>query len=154
MPNYVTVADVDQYAADFGAAWAGDEADKEAAIRRAEAYLDGLNWKGRKTAGRAQDSAWPRTGAYDSDGFEIDAEEIPQEIQRAAAVLAVVELANPGGLTPQITPAQIAQSETVGPISVSYRQGGGAMDARPIVTSALDAIKGLLKPKTVFLERA
>lgn len=154
MPNYVTVADVDQYAADFGVAWSGTEPEKEAAIRRAEAYLDGLNWKGRKTAGRAQDSAWPRTGAYDSDGFEIDAEEIPQEIQRATAVLAVVELAAPNTLTPQITLAQIAQSETVGPISVSYRAGSGVSDARPVVTAAMDAIKGLLKPKTVFLERA
>lgn len=154
MPEYVTVADVDTYAADFGQAWSGDESDKLAAIRRAEAYLDGLNWRGIKTGGRSQVPAWPRSEVIDRDGEEVDPNQIPHEIQRAAAVLAVVELANPGGLTPQITPAQIAQSETVGPISVTYRLGSGASDARPIVTAAMDAIKGLLKPKTVFLERA
>ena len=154
MPDYVTVADVDQYAADFGAAWSGTTEEKQAAIRRAQAYLDGLSWLGHRTGGRSQTTAWPRTGVVDADGVEVDAEEIPHEIETAAAILAVVELANPGGLSPEITPAQIAQSETVGPISVTYRAGSGALDARPIVTGAMDAIRGLLRPKTIFLQRA
>jgi hypothetical protein len=152
--EYITVSDVDAYAADFGQAWSGTLEEKEAAIRRAEAYLNGLHWKGRRTGGREQVPAWPRAGVTDGDGFEIDADEVPHEVETAASVLAVVEIANPGFLTPQVTLSHIATSETVGPLSVSYRTATGASDVRPVITAAMDAIKPLLKGRTVFLERA
>lgn len=152
--TYVTVSDVDQFADVFGDTWQGTQQEKEQALARAQAYLDNLRWLGRKTGGRDQEEAWPREGVVDADGFEVPDDEIPHEIKYALSVLAVVELASAGLLSPNITLNRITTSEKVGEIAVSYAKTAGAESARVIVTRALDAIKPFLVGSTMFLQRA
>jgi len=151
---YVSVSDVDQFADIFGDAWDGTQQEKEQAIARSQAYLDGLQWVGTKAGGREQEEAWPRINATDVDGFEIPDDEIPYEVINAASVLAVVELATQGLLTPNITLNRITTSEKVGEIAVTYSKTAGVESARVIVTRAMDLIKPLLVGSTSFLQRA
>src|SRR5690606_15846540 len=84
------------------AAWTGDDADKEAAIVRATFALDGKyrsTFSGRKATAE-QSLAWPRSEAYDANGFLLADDEIPANLERAVAEGALVELVTPGGLTP------------------------------------------------------
>jgi hypothetical protein len=117
-----SLADCDAYHAARGAAaWTGEDADKESAIRRATSYLSrAITWTGVRTHGRAQALAWPRSGCVDGEGNGIASNEIPGEIADACAELALIELATPGALSPVITPSDAVKSETVGPISVEY----------------------------------
>lgn len=154
MANYVTVSDVDSFATQYGDSWSGDTATKQAAIDRAQAYLDSLKWIGRKTGGRSQSEAWPREAAFDVDGFEIADDEIPIEVIYAASVFSIVELATPNTLTPTVTLNQIAVREKVGDLEVEYSKTAGVNSARPQITRALDYIKPLLIGETQFLARA
>lgn len=154
MANYVTIADVDAFASQYGDTWSGDNATKQAAIDRAQAYLDSLKWIGRKTGGREQTEAWPREAAFDVDGFEIADDEIPHEVIYAASVFSIVELASPNTLTPTVTLNQIAIREKVGEIEVEYAKTAGVNSARPQITRALDYLKPLLIGETQFLARA
>jgi hypothetical protein len=118
----ISVADCDTYHAARGsAAWTGEDADKESAIRRATAYLSrSVTWTGVRTHGRSQALAWPRSGCVDAEGYGIASNEIPGEIVDACAELALIELETPGALSPVITPSDAVKSETIGPISVEY----------------------------------
>ena len=140
----------------FGVAVAGTDAIKEAAIRRATAYLDGLSWYGVKSFGRSQDLAWPRTGAFDRDGFELASDEIPTEVITAQHILARAELASPGVLSPDVTLSGRKVLVGVGSLSWQVQSAPNTAEAaRPIVTMAMDRLKGLIRPTgTGFVERA
>lgn len=100
--SYASVADCSAYAVSYyGASLTGNTADKEAAIRRAFAYLNGLRWKGSRTNGRSQGGAWPRTDMIDCDGNAITSDEIPAEVIEAQHELARAEFQAPGVLSPQ-----------------------------------------------------
>ena len=154
---YISLADAEAYYLDFnGTAWTGDDADKEAAIRRGARYLDGLRWKGVRTQKRAQALAWPRYGATDCDGTLIPSGEVPIEVEQANALLAFYELANPGSLDPTVTIATLAKREKVDVIEVEYRGSAPTVqNSRPVVTAAMDLIRCLtLGGGQGFLKRA
>ena len=149
--NGTNVANADCYAdvaacsawavAYYGSSLNGNNADKEAAIRRAVAYLDSLPWKGARTYGRAQPLAWPRTGIT-----EIGANEIPREVIFAQHVLARAEFQSPGVLTPSASRLGVKR-EKVDVLEVEYDTStatGSIEDARTIVTMAMDRLAGLL----------
>lgn len=148
---FVSVADCDTYCAARGLAdWNGAVSSpsdtKEAAIRRATAYLSsGFTWKGLRLNGRAQALAWPRTGAEDDENNTVASDEVPVEIVQACCELAGYEIANPGGLTPAVTLTDRVRRESVGPISTEYASTGMSIDAaRPVLTLVNDIISGLL----------
>lgn len=118
----VSLADADTYhEAKGNAAWAaGDDSDKETAIRRATSALNGYNWQGVRTNGRSQALAWPRAGVVDREDLAIASDEIPQEIVDACCELALRELATPGVLTPDLTPGDAVKREKVGSLEVEY----------------------------------
>ena len=109
--SYASVAQADTYFAARGVvAWSGTDAAKEAALRRATDYMAavfGRLWRGWR-ASDTQALDWPRTGW---DG-------VPAAVQRACMELAL--RAQGLDLLPDTGP-QVA-SETVGPISVEYRE--------------------------------
>lgn len=146
---YADVASCSAYAVNFyGSSLAGSPADKEAAIRRAFAYLSTLPWKGVRTHGRDQGGAWPRTGVTDSEGYAIADNVVPGEVIAAQHELARAEFQSPGILTPSATKAKAAVSmEKVDVIQVEYDTDnltGTIDDVRPTITAAMDKIKGLL----------
>lgn len=142
----------------WGAALTGDTAAKEAAILRAVAWLDAQSWVGAKANGRSQALAWPRSDAVDADGFDIGATDIPGELIEAQHILARAELANPGVLTPDVTLSGKRVLTGVKGITWQVQGAPNTVEAaRPVITAALDAIKGLLRnggKPVQFLERA
>ena len=140
--------------------WVDSPADAaEAALIRASVWLDGAyghRWPGTKTDGE-QYLAWPRTGATDYEGFAIADDVVPRAIEHATYEAALRELTTPGSLSPDYTPAQGVKSETVGPISVTYRDGLG-LQVRPIASVVDDILAGLIGRRssvgTVMLKRA
>jgi hypothetical protein len=147
--SYATLQECIDYAvAMYGHSLSGNTADKEAAIRRAFAYLSTLNWKGTRTYGRAQGGAWPRTGADDCEGYSIGSGDIPAEVIAAQHELARAEFLSPGILTPSGSKASAnVIMEKVDVIQVQYDTDnltGTIDDIRPIVTAAMDKIKCFL----------
>lgn len=148
---YASVADCSAWAVKYyGHALTGSEADKEAAIRRAVAYMDGLKWKGTRTHGRSQALAWPRDGVTDCEGDAIASDVIPPEVIFAQHVLARVEFQSPGALSPSVTLGNIVKRERVDVIEQEYdtsRLQGNSDEMRPLITMALDRIGCLLSSK-------
>lgn len=136
---YISVADADTYFAARGnAAWSAlDEAGKEAALRLGFDYMGavyGQRWKGcRVSATQAGD--WPRDGVC-VDGYELPDDEVPLQVARANAELAV--RASAGSLL-EDQGAQV-KSEQVGPIAVSYMDGA----RQAIKYAAVDAMVAAL----------
>jgi hypothetical protein len=83
--TYLSLADADAYFSGrlLSTTWSDlSTTDKEAALRMACRYMDGLNWQGERAA-QTQTLAWPRKGVLkwgDGDG-EVDDESVPTEIK-------------------------------------------------------------------------
>lgn len=89
--SYCTRAEGDTYheAHLYATAWTGaTSGNKDAALVWATRMLDEqIEWAGEKTTVE-QALRWPRGGAYDRDGIEIDSEIIPTFLKHATAELA------------------------------------------------------------------
>jgi hypothetical protein len=101
--SYVTVAECEAYAiAYYGASLAGSPASKEAALRRAYAYMMGLPWK-------------------DSAGYPVFGGAIPQAVKNAQHEFARAEFQSVGILSPQGTLRDsVVNMEKVDVIQVGY----------------------------------
>jgi len=134
----------------YGHALTGSTADKEAAIRRAVAYMDSLSWKGTRTHGRGQSLAWPRSGVTDCEGLSIASNAIPPEVIYAQHVFARVEFQSPGILSPSVSLGAVVKREKVDVIEQEFdtsRMQGTVDELRTIVTGAMDRIGCLLAYK-------
>ena len=100
--SYVTLAECVAYAeAYYGASLQGSDANKEAALRRAYAYLMGLPWK--------------------ADTYPLFGGTIPQAVKNAQHEFARAEFLSVGVLSPSVTLRDsVVSSEKVGEIAVSY----------------------------------
>lgn len=138
--SYVSAADATTYhAARLNTAWTGTDAVKEAALRKAAAYLDGKHrrrWKGQRTSPTVQEMEWPRSGVRIVDAFTGDwppsgfdseyygflaSDTIPQRLKDAQCELALRALA--ADLAPDFDGA--VKSQTVDVISTEYFPGAG-----------------------------
>lgn len=153
--SFATLEEANAYAAAQGlTAWAtapdSPPDAKEAALRRATSHLSGAySWAGKRTHGREQAQAWPRTGVTDREGEPIADDEIPVEVKHACIVIAAQELEQPGSMDPSMVPAQRVIQETVGPISVTYADGASApSDIRPVLLKVRDLLAGLYVPES------
>lgn len=123
--SYCSVSDADAYHTARGnTAWTGEDAAKEALLRKATDYMGqvyGLRWKGdRVSAEQALD--WPRDGV-EAFGFGVDTDIVPDAVANACAELALRALS--GALTPDVTRRTIR--EKVGPIEVEYDRNAPAL---------------------------
>ena len=156
--SYITVAYADTYHSDRGeTSWSGTDAAKEAALRRALAYLDGRygpRFNGLRRLGREQALMWPRVGASDSEGWIIDSDVIPEELKRAQAEAALRELEEPGSLAPDVSTAGSVTMvrEKVGPLETEtqYATTGSsgssvAERTRPFIQTLDDLLSPLLR---------
>lgn len=148
---YVSVADCTTYCTAMGLTdWTGSaespEDDREAAIRRATAYLsNAYGWKGYKTNGRAQSLAWPRTDVTDREGDDVPTDTIPVEIVQACCHIAAAEVATPGVMNPAVDLTARVKSETIGPISTEYASVPNQAEiARPVILAVRDLVSGLV----------
>lgn len=131
---YIDRAFADEYHADRGhSAWAScdplgarpiTDAQKDAAIIRATDHIDrvyGQFFRGYKGT-RNQGLQWPRTSAWDPDGFELL--EVPIQLQNAAAEYALRALLQ-GVLTPDPPPNSPKQTLVGGATVATFGQGSG-----------------------------
>ena len=100
-------------------AW-GDLADDAKILNLVAATyrLDILPWTGKKAGGPSQENAWPRSGMTYADGTDIAEDAIPDELERATALLA-------GSI--QIRPAQAERGGIPNAIK-SLRAGAVAIE--------------------------
>ncbi len=129
-----------------------DDTDTDAGIMRASAWLSIFpEWDGTMSCGRGlQGLAFPRTGVTDCNGDAIPSDEVPHEVENATFIASLAEIAEPGLLSPTITPGKQAKREKVDVIEVEYMtpkdQGAaGSKDPtetlRPVLTAVNDWIK-------------
>jgi hypothetical protein len=156
--TYISVNDCDAYhLARANSAWAAlSTPNKEAFLRRATEYMlqmYRLRWKGvRMTATQALD--WPRAyvytepflhGAVGEFPYLVANDIVPVEVARACAELALRAI--DGDLAPDLEVP--VTSEQVGPIAVTYAEGGRqtvtyrAIDA--MLSPLLEASGGMIK---------
>lgn len=150
---YGTVEGADTYHADRGnAAWAAaDTAAKTAALVRASYAIDARfsdpskpHFVGTKAGGFSQLLAWPRVNAVSVDGEAVPSDAVPAIVEYAAYEGALVELNEPGSLSPVVVGSERVVRERVeGAVDVQYDTSADAVSAAtPVVT----AINGLLAP--------
>lgn len=145
---FASLSFVDAYHATYGnSTWTGEDADKEAAIRRATAYLsNSYTWAGLRSHNRDQALAWPRSGVCDNEGNGIDSNEMPVELLNATAEVALRELVTPGSMSPDFVASDQVKREKIGQIEVEYSSAKRtAEELRPVVTIVRDLIGAFLK---------
>ena len=129
-----------------------DKTDEQlkAAIIRATDYMDNhLTWLGFKRFTRystegSQTLEWPRQGMVDRDGSLVEYDEIPDEVKRATADLALYEADNPEGLSPIWDGGSRVSRLAAGGATIEFDTSFGrtASEFRPFLTK----ITGLLSP--------
>ena len=136
--SYISASDATTYHTNRGnTAWTGTDAVKEAALRRAAAFLDGRyrkRWKGVRTSPTTQAMEWPRTGVrlvdeftgdwppsqYDSENYGyLESDTIPQRLKDAQCELALRALA--GELAPDYNGSVIREKVDV--LETEYAPG-------------------------------
>ena len=131
--SYISLADANSYLEGLRnpEAWTeASDATKEQALRVATSYLDdkyGDQWVGIRN-GRTQALDWPRSLAYDLDGYAIDNDEVPKRLKNATAEMALRYIVAPDELMPDVAVDDqgiASESNTVGPISQSVTYQGG-----------------------------
>jgi hypothetical protein len=144
--SYVTAAEYAAFhLAYFGTAETATEAVQEAALRRAGAYMDALEWSGQKAQGRLQAMAWPRSWMQDREGFAVDATTIPDEVKEAQMLFARAEILEPGALSPNFTASkQKTLIEVKGIRWQAPNLSATASANRQVVTDAMGRIKDFL----------
>jgi hypothetical protein len=103
---------------------------------------------GTRTAGFAQERAWPRTAAATYYGEAIPPDVIPVAIVNASYEAAFLELTKPGSLSPVVTGSTTAKRKKVGQIEIEYA-GSSVTDIDDLValaTPVVTTIEGLLWP--------
>lgn len=141
---YATSTDATAFFAARGqlAEWSA-VSDPDAALLRASAYIDAKYRKqypsgrwvslfpGERVGGRTQDMEWPRAGAVDYAGNDIDSGSVPTEVVNATMLAALREGTTPGSLMPDFDPSsdRLTTKEKVGDLEVDY----AASSAVPVV---------------------
>ena len=135
--SYITVADANTRQTAFGVtAWTGTDAAKEAALRRATAFMEQRyrqQWQGSRLLS-TQALSWPRDGAT-VDGYAIDNDIVPDDVANACADLAVAALSD----TFNEAQTRGIIREKIGPLETEY-------DAFSSQTKRYPAIDQMLAP--------
>lgn len=138
-------------------AWSGTDTVKEAALRRATAYIDmayRARFPGVRREGREQPLQWPREDAIDVRGEEIADDEIPQEIKDAVCEAALREIAEAGSLMPDLERGGQIKSVKAGSVTVEYIEGASVRTSFQIIDGILgDILMSLPNPYFTKSER-
>lgn len=130
--------------------------DGEASIIRATAAIDGRYrgvFPGYRTHGRGQSVEWPRLAAYDSEGWLINGDEVPQEILDATCEAAVRELAEPGSMMPDLERGGAIQSLKAGSVAIVYGANADNRTTFTLIDGILSRLLGSTSSNT-FVGRA
>ena len=144
--SYISITDANSYFTDRGSPsdWSGlNDAGKESALRYATAYLDGIYKFVGEVTTTSQSLAWPREGAFDEEGRNLEANVIPQRVKDATCELALLHTTTP--LNKSYARGGAIERQKVGPIETSYFSSARSDTWLPIVGQI---IRGLATPRT------
>jgi hypothetical protein len=156
----VSAADADTFFSAQGNLDWDAAADKEAALIQATVYIDARfreMWKGKRTFGRAQALAWPRTGVSDEDNTAVGKNEMPVEYKQAVIIAGLV--ASQGNLDVTQDPDVFITSEQIGPIKMTYAKddtmetGNAGVGFHDFLDQLLVGLLQLGLGSTIFLQR-
>lgn len=144
--TYAAKATVDAYhLARRNSSWLPSSEDAEAAILRAMDWLESQPFKGQPCnivgSSSGQPLQWPRFGVV-LNGYQWDSDEIPPQLVKALCEAALIELAEPGALAPELERGGMVQSETVDVISTTYMSGA---PSGTVYTALRQALRGLVR---------
>lgn len=109
------------------------DADVEAAKLIASEWIDSryrASFGGSKVGSRDQVREWPRTGAMDVHGYNIDSVSIPTEIENAAYEATLKHLTSVGSLSVDWVPPKYKRASVDGAVSVDFAMFDSASDAQ------------------------
>lgn len=142
--SYVSVADFETFATDHGYTLSGTSTQKEQALVRATAYIDGTfrsMFGGVRTHGRDQALEFPRSGLVDREGWGIDSDEMPAELKNATCEAAKRELASSGSLVPDIKAGGgVLKRVKAGSVEVEYDNDGSLTKTFQAIEQALGSL--------------
>ena len=121
-------------------AWSADASLQDAALMTATERLEQERYKGAK-ANPVQRLKWPRTGIVDDDKQTVSDTTIPKEVREATFELALEFLRQ--GTTDTTAPTGLEQFKdvSVGPVSITMRDGDASQDAVAGDPAYTDAVK-------------
>jgi hypothetical protein len=140
---YVTEAELETYADDRSVTLASG--DESAAIVRASAALDAIyrpRFVGYKTHGRNQGLEWPRTAAYDREGYVVDGASIPVEIKNAVCEMAIRELTEPNSMLPDLERGGQILMMRAGSVEIQYGANAQARTTFQLIDGMLVGLLG------------
>lgn len=140
--SLVSIADAAEYFENQGnTSWAElDEADQQANLVKGTAYLadEGqFPFRGSKTGGYAQRTAWPRSGATEKRAGDIPDNVIPWRVKDAVCEAALAASVEGVELNPALQAGGLIKSKTVGPLTTVYQDGARAVTVYTAVTRLL-----------------
>lgn len=143
----LSVADFETYCESINYDLSGfDDTQEEAALRIASTYVTNVfQFQGERIGMRVQIQAWPRYNVSTDEGWPVENNVVPREVQWAVAEVAFYELNNPGALNPAVTLTDRVTRESVGPIAVEYaNMGQDVFAARPTLLKVGEILGPLL----------
>lgn len=125
--SYVTVAELDAFAALRGYTLPTTEADKEVLLVKGTDYTESFRarFQGTKTFSD-QSLQFPRTGVY-IDGYPLNSQTIPQDLKNAQMQAAIETSLSGGDIQPNT--GKNIKREKVDVIEVEYQDNNGALYA-------------------------
>jgi len=153
--SYLSVAGADTYHTEHGnpSAWSSaTDAVKEGALMQATRYLDGnFSWRGTILVSD-QALGWPRTGAVDDEGRDIDDASVPMGVEEATALLALYHLSTP--LDASFSRGDQIRRQKVGSVEVEYDNYARPGTWMPFVRTVLKGMYVGGAANQVTLQRA
>lgn len=144
--GYVSLSDCADYCSARGLTFASSPSDAgEQAIIRATASLDAQyrgRFNGYKTSGRSQNLEWPRTAAFDAEGYDIASDEIPQEVINATCELAAREFDEANSTNPDIGKDAFTKRMKAGSVEIEYGANVPAVTVFSVVDGILAGLLG------------
>ena len=142
--SYVSLADAVDYCASHGLTFTiSPTGPAEAALVRATAAIDANysgSFPGYRKAGRDQALQWPRSAAYDAEGWLIPDDEVPIEVINATIEAAVREFAVPNSMMPDLERGGEIQSIRAGSVGITYASGASATTKFTIIDGILENV--------------
>jgi hypothetical protein len=149
LPNadsYDSVAHCVAYAAAMGKVFPGtDVTMSEQALRRGTAYIDNFyrpRFSGNRRMLRLQSLEWPRYGVVDNSGNYVKSDAVPREIIQATDEAAILELANPGVLMPNLPRGGDIRRLRADTVEVEYGATATALTTFSEIDAILTALLG------------